>query len=66
MMSDGQYSDLTDIESDDHRKKPKENVGAGRKREASDYEIKIVMKTPRATAYTVQALYGVLNTSQKA
>ena len=59
MASDDNFSDLTDIESDDYvdtksRKKSKANSGG-----KSTYRIRNALKVPRATTYTAQALYGM-------
>lgn len=59
LMDDEDYSDLTDIESDDdHPKKKTKNSGP---KERGGYRIKKALKVPRATTYTAQALYGVFS-----
>ena len=61
MASEDDFSDLTDLESDDYTesksnsKKKSSSKGGGRK---SGYRIKNALKVPRATTYTAQALYG--------
>jgi hypothetical protein len=58
-MSDDDFSDLTDIDSDnytDTKKKKKSTAQLGGK---SAYKIKNALKVPRATTYTAQALYGM-------
>lgn len=58
-MSDDDFSDLTDIDSDDYadtKTKKKSTAKSGGK---SAYKIKNALKVPRATTYTAQALYGM-------
>ena len=60
MASEDDFSDLTDLESDDYTEsksnsKRKSSKGGSRK---SGYRIKNALKVPRATTYTAQALYG--------
>lgn len=60
MVSDDNFSDLTDLESDNNytesksKKKP-----TGKSAGKSSYRIKNALKVPRATTYTAQALYGM-------
>jgi len=61
MASDGEISDLTEVESDDYiettkkKKKPTTTAKGGK----PAYKIKNALKVPRATTYTAQALYGM-------
>lgn len=57
MDSDGSYSDLTDLESDEYKEKPKKKP-TGNVPKNGGYRIKNALKVPRATTYTAQALYG--------
>lgn len=57
MDSDGSYSDLTDLESDEYKEKPKKK-STGNVPKNGGYRIKNALKVPRATTYTAQALYG--------
>ena len=62
MASEDDFSDLTDLESDDYTEsknnsKRKSSKGGSRK-SGSGYRIKNALKVPRATTYTAQALYG--------
>lgn len=59
LMDDEDYSDLTDIESDDDQfKKKSKNSGP---KERGGYRIKKALKVPRATTYTAQALYDQIH-----
>jgi hypothetical protein len=59
MISDDDFSDLTEIESDEEYKaKPKKKTGPKVAAKDGSYRIKNVLKVPRATTYTAQALYG--------
>ena len=59
MASDDNFSDLTDLESDEYvdtkSSRKKSTAKSGGK---SGYRIKNALKPPRATTYTAQALYG--------
>jgi hypothetical protein len=58
MDSDGSYSDLTDLDSDDYKEKPSKKKPNGTAQKSGGYKIKNALKVPRATTYTAQALYG--------
>ena len=62
MNSDDDFSDLTDLESDEYKEKPKRKQ-AGKTAKDNGYRIKNVLKVPRATTYTAQALYGTWSSS---
>jgi hypothetical protein len=57
MASDDEFSELTELESDDaySKKKQKSTTNSSGK---PAYKIKNALKAPRATTYTAQALYG--------
>ena len=59
MASDDEFSDLTDLESDNytesHSKKKSTTKSGGK----HTYRIRNSLKVPRATTYTAQALYGM-------
>jgi hypothetical protein len=58
MNSDDDFSDLTDLDSDDEYKaKPKKKTGPKAAKDGG-YRIKNALKVPRATTYTAQSLYG--------
>ena len=61
MASEDDFSDLTDLESDDYTesKSRKKKPTAGKSGGKSGYRIKNALKAPRATTYTAQALYGM-------
>ena len=64
MASDDNFSDLTDIESDEYvdtKSKKKSTAKSGGK---SGYRIRNALKVPRATTYTAQALYGMESSLQ--
>ena len=59
MGSEDEFSDLTDLESDEYTEskgKKKSKTKSGGK---SSYRIRNALKVPRATTYTAQALYGM-------
>lgn len=59
MNSDDDYSDLTDIDSGEYEEKPKKKKGKSSvAAKEGGYRLKNVLKVPRATTYTTQALYG--------
>lgn len=60
MASEDDFSDLTDLESDDYAesKSKKKSSTANKSARKSGYKIKNALKVPRATTYTAQALYG--------
>ena len=59
MASDDEFSDLTDLESDNytesHSKKKSTTKSGGK----HTYRIRNSLKVPRATTYTAPALYGM-------
>ncbi|RDB19010.1 hypothetical protein Hypma_014369 [Hypsizygus marmoreus] len=58
------YSDLTDIDSDDYKPKAKKkSAGTRGQHSAGGYRIKNVLKVPRATTYTAQALVDQIHTN---
>ena len=59
MASEEEYSDLTELETDEDEKtttKKKTKATSGKK--DGGYKIKNALKVPRATTYTAQALHG--------
>jgi hypothetical protein len=59
MASDDDFSDLTDLDTDDYtesKSKKKSTTKSGGK---PAYKIRNALKVPRATTYTAQALYGM-------
>jgi hypothetical protein len=59
MGSEDDYSDLTDLESDDYIESKSKKKSAAKSGGKSGYRIKNALKAPRATTYTAQALYGM-------
>jgi hypothetical protein len=59
MASEEEYSDLTELETDDDEKttKKKTKSGSGKEKDGG-YKIRNALKVPRATTYTAQALHG--------
>jgi hypothetical protein len=58
MNSDGDFSDLTELDSaDEYTEKTKKKSSSKSVKDGS-YRIRNVLKVPRATTYTAQALYG--------
>ena len=58
MNSDDDFSDLTDLDSaDEYKEKPKKKSNYKTTKDGG-YRIRNVLKVPRATTYTAQALYG--------
>ena len=58
MNSDDDFSDLTDLDSpDEYKEKPKKKTNNKTAKDGG-YRIRNVLKVPRATTYTAQALYG--------
>lgn len=51
-------SELTDIESDDYEATVKKRGRKASKKDHKGWRLKNVLKVPRATTYTAQALYG--------
>ncbi|KAF9466669.1 hypothetical protein BDZ94DRAFT_127231 [Collybia nuda] len=60
MDSDGSYSELTELESDDYKEKHKKKT-TGSIPKNGGYRIKNALKVPRATTYTAQALYDQIH-----
>ena len=59
MASDDDFSDLTDLESDDYTESKGRKKSATKSGGKPGYKIKNALKVPRATTYTAQALYGM-------
>jgi len=57
-MDDDDYSDLTDLESDEYESKPNKKTTKSKDGTHTGYRIKNALKVPRATTYTAQALHG--------
>jgi len=60
MASEEEFSDLTELETDEDEKiiKKKTKSGSGKGKDVGGYKIKNALKVPRATTYTAQALHG--------
>ena len=69
MASEDDFSDLTDLESDDYTESKNNNSkkksSKGGRKSGSGYRIKNALKVPRATTYTAQALYGKSSKEKK-
>ena len=61
MASDDDFSELTEIESDDYADSKKKQKATTSSSGKPAYKIKNALKVPRATTYTAQALYGKPN-----
>ena len=59
MASDDDFSDHTDMESDDYADTTKKKKLTAKSGGKPAYKIKNALKVPRATTYTAQALYGM-------
>ena len=57
-MDDDDYSDLTDLDSDEYEAKPTKKGTKSKSGAHTGYRIKNALKVPRATTYTAQALHG--------
>ncbi|KAF8808804.1 hypothetical protein BYT27DRAFT_7188278 [Phlegmacium glaucopus] len=57
MASDGEISDLTEVESDDYIETKTKKKSTAANTGKPSYKIKNALKVPRATTYTAQALY---------
>ena len=59
-MDQDDYSDLTDLDSDEYESKPNKKSSKSKGGSThSGYRIKNALKVPRATTYTAQALHGM-------
>ena len=57
-MSDDDFSELSDVESDEYGATPSKKSSGTRKAKTSEFKVKNALRAPRPTTYTVQALYG--------
>jgi len=58
MASEEEYSDLTELETDDDEKTTTKKKTKATGKKDGGYKIKNALKVPRATTYTAQALHG--------
>jgi hypothetical protein len=59
MASDDDFSDLTDLESDNYTETKSKKKSTAKSGGKPGYKIRNALKVPRATTYTAQALYGM-------
>ena len=57
-MSADDYSDFSDVDSDEYGVTPSKKRSTAKKSRTSEFKVKNALKPPRPTTYTVQALYG--------